>query len=79
MAVYTKINQRDIDIINNEFNIEKILNFQGITKGIENTNYILNSKNESNIYLDMGWFWDSTHTFSFASQSQGRWHGRNSS
>ena len=44
MAVYTKINQRDIDIINSKFNIEKILTFQGITKGIENTNYILNSK-----------------------------------
>ena len=37
MAVYTKINQRDIDIINSKFNIEKILTFQGITKGIENT------------------------------------------
>ena len=46
MAVYTKINQRDIDIINSKFNIEKILTFQGITKGIENTNYILNSKNK---------------------------------
>ena len=46
MAVYTKINQRDIDIINSKFNIEKILTFQGITKGIENTNYILNSKNQ---------------------------------
>ena len=42
MAVYTKINQRDIDTINRKFNIEKILSFKGITKGIENTNYILN-------------------------------------
>ena len=41
MAVYTKINQRDIDTINSKFNIEKILTFQGITKGIENTNYFL--------------------------------------
>ena len=46
MAVYTKINQSDIDIINNKFNIEKILSFQGITKGIENTNYFLKSKNK---------------------------------
>ena len=46
MAVYTKINQSDINIINNKFNIEKILSFQGITKGIENTNYILKSKNK---------------------------------
>ena len=46
MAVYTKINKEDISIINNKFNIEKIINFQGIKKGIENTNYLLKSKNK---------------------------------
>ena len=46
MAVYTKINKEDISIINNKFNIEKIVNFQGIKKGIENTNYLLKSKNK---------------------------------
>ena len=37
MAVYTKINKKDISIINNKFDIEKIVSFQGIKKGIENT------------------------------------------
>ena len=35
------------NIINkSKFNIEKILSFQGIKQGIENTNYFLNSKNK---------------------------------
>ena len=49
MAVYTKISKEDISIINNNFNIEKILSFQGIKKGIENTNYLLKSKNKKYI------------------------------
>ena len=48
MAVYTKINKEDISIINNKFDIEKIVSFQGIKKGIENTNYLLKSK--KNLY-----------------------------
>ena len=46
MAVYTKINKQDISIINNKFDIENIINFQGIKKGIENTNYLLRSNNK---------------------------------
>ena len=46
MAVYTKINKEDISIINSKFDIEKIISFQGIKKGIENTNYLLKSKNK---------------------------------
>ncbi|MDC1156124.1 homoserine kinase [Candidatus Pelagibacter sp.] len=46
MAVYTKINKSDISIINKKFDIEKIISFQGIKKGIENTNYLLKSKNK---------------------------------
>ena len=46
MAVYTKINKEDISIINKKFDIEKIISFQGIKKGIENTNYLLKSKNK---------------------------------
>ncbi len=46
MAVYTKINKKDISYINKKFNIEKITNFKGIKKGIENTNYLLKSKNK---------------------------------
>ncbi len=44
MAVYTKINKRDISSINNQFEIGKIIDFNGITKGIENTNYLLKTK-----------------------------------
>ena len=46
MAVYTKINKRDISYINKIFKIEKIINFKGIKQGIENTNYLLSSKNK---------------------------------
>ena len=46
MAVYTKINKGDISFINKQFGIEEIISFQGIKKGIENTNYLLNSKNK---------------------------------
>ena len=46
MAVYTKINKKDISDINRKFEIEKIINFKGIKQGIENTNYLLRSKNK---------------------------------
>jgi homoserine kinase type II len=46
MAVYTKINQKDILYINKKFNDEKFLSFKGIKQGIENTNYLLKSKNK---------------------------------
>ena len=45
MAVYTKISKKNISYINKKFDIEKILNFKGIKQGIENTNYLLKSKN----------------------------------
>ncbi len=46
MAVYTKINKKDISYINRKFEIEKIISFKGIKQGIENTNYLLRSKNK---------------------------------
>ncbi len=46
MAVYTKINKKDISYINKKFEIEKIIDFRGIKQGIENTNYLLRSKNK---------------------------------
>ena len=46
MAVYTKINNQDISYINNKFEIDRIINFKGIKQGIENTNYLLKSKNK---------------------------------
>ena len=45
MAVYTKINKKDISFINKKFQIDKIISFKGIKQGIENTNYLLSSKN----------------------------------
>ena len=43
MAVYTKIDKKDLFFINKRFN-DKFLSFHGIKKGIENTNYLLKSK-----------------------------------
>ena len=45
MAVYTKISKKEISYINNKFEVEKIINFKGIKQGIENTNYLLKSRN----------------------------------
>ena len=45
MAVYTKINKKDISSINKKFKNQKFLSFKGIKQGIENTNYLLKSKN----------------------------------
>ncbi len=44
MAVYTKINNNQIKFIEKKYNIGKIVNYSGIKKGIENTNYILKTK-----------------------------------
>ena len=46
MAVYTKINKRDISYINTKFKNEKFISFKGIKQGIENTNYLLKSENK---------------------------------
>ena len=46
MAVYTKISSKDINVINSKFNVNEIKSFQGIKKGIENTNYLLKTKKE---------------------------------
>ena len=45
MAVYTKINEKEISYINKKFEIDRITKFKGIKQGIENTNYLLKSKN----------------------------------
>jgi len=46
MAVYTKINKKDILYINQKFNNENFTSFKGIKQGIENTNYLLKSNNK---------------------------------
>ena len=45
MAVYTKISRKDISLINKKFSVENFISFRGIKQGIENTNYLLKSKN----------------------------------
>ena len=49
MAVYTKINSRNIFLLEKKFNLGKIIKFEGIKQGIENTNYLLKSKNKKYI------------------------------
>ena len=49
MAVYTKINKKDLSYINKKYGDKNFLNFKGIKQGIENTNYILKSKNKKYI------------------------------
>ena len=51
MAVYTKINNKEIKFIEKKYNIGKIINYSGIKKGIENTNYILKTKKKK-IYFN---------------------------
>ena len=49
MAVYTKISKNDIISIDRKFNLGKIISFRGIKKGIENTNYLIRTKNNKYI------------------------------
>ena len=49
MAVYTKISPKDINLIERDFNIGKIYDYIGVKKGIENTNYIIKTKNKKYI------------------------------
>ena len=51
MAVYTKINNKNISSIEKIFHIKKITSFKGIRKGIENTNYILKTKKQKKINI----------------------------
>ena len=44
MAVYTQISQKEISLIQSNFNLEKIVNFKGINQGIENTNYFIETE-----------------------------------
>ena len=50
MAVYTRIDQNDLGLIEKNFNIGKIYSFSGIKKGIENTNYLIKT-NKKKIIL----------------------------
>ena len=46
MAVFTKINRKDIFYIQNFFNIGKIVSYKGIKEGIENTNYLISTRKQ---------------------------------
>jgi len=46
MAIYTKISAKEILSIEKKYNLGKIISFKGIKKGIENTNYLLNTKDK---------------------------------
>ena len=46
MAVYTKVNSKEINYIEKNYNIGKVKSFTGIKKGIENTNYLLKTKDK---------------------------------
>ena len=46
MAIYTKISSKDVQSIEKSYNLGKIIHFKGIKKGIENTNYLLKTKNK---------------------------------
>ena len=46
MAVYTRINKSDLSLIEKSCKTGKILSFSGIKKGIENTNYLIKTKNK---------------------------------
>jgi len=49
VAVYTKINSQNISFIEKNFNLGKINQYHGIKKGIENTNYLIKTKNKKYI------------------------------
>ena len=54
MAIYIKISKNDISTIEKKFNIGKIISYNGIKKGIENTNYLLKTKNQKYILTIFG-------------------------
>ena len=51
MAVYTKINNKDILSLSSDYKLGKIIKSEGIKKGIENTNYLLKTSKKK-IYFN---------------------------
>ena len=49
MAVYTKIDSNDVSILSTNFKLGRIIEFKGIKKGIENTNYLLSTNKKKYI------------------------------
>ena len=46
MAVYTKLTNKDILLLSDSYQIDKVNSFEGIKKGIENTNYLLKTNKQ---------------------------------
>ena len=44
MAVYTKLTHKDSSSLSSNYQIDKVIKFEGIKKGIENTNYFLKTR-----------------------------------
>ena len=44
MAVYTILTNKDILSISSNYQVDKVIKFEGIKKGIENTNYFLKTR-----------------------------------
>jgi homoserine kinase type II len=49
MAVYTKIKNKDVLSLSNDYKIADVTKFEGIKKGIENTNYLLRTSKKKYI------------------------------
>ena len=49
MAVYTKINSKDLLSLSRDYNLGKIIKSEGIKKGIENTNYLRSEEHTSEL------------------------------
>lgn len=49
MAVYTQINQQELEALLQEFDLGTLESFKGIEGGIENTNYFVTLKNEESL------------------------------
>ena len=48
MAVFTKLDKEDIESLLKDYSIGKILSSEGIVEGIENSNYKITTKGNSN-------------------------------
>ena len=49
MAVYTKISNKHIRLLSHDYKIDTVTKFEGIKKGIENTNYLLKTSKKKYI------------------------------
>ena len=48
MAVYTLVNKSDLDKLIYNYNLGKLLSFEGIKQGVENSNWVY----DSSFYVD---------------------------